>query len=88
MAELAGVDEEASRTGEAKIDETPDAAKMNLCYKVEAIDGSKKLIRTYQPMCVPQFNSKKLRLLRTQPGGRHIVCFWALWAACGTQCRC
>jgi hypothetical protein len=52
---LGGVDEEAARTGGAKVDETPDAALMDLCYKVEAVDVSSKVIRTYQPMCVPQF---------------------------------
>jgi hypothetical protein len=52
---LGGVDEVAARTGGAKLDETPDAALMDLCYKVEALDASSKVIRTYQPMCIPKF---------------------------------
>ena len=41
--------------GGAKVDRTPDARLMDLCYKVEATDASGAVIRVYQPICVPKY---------------------------------
>jgi len=45
----------AARTGGARVDLTPDARLMDLCYKVEAIDSSGVVIEFYEPICVPKF---------------------------------
>jgi hypothetical protein len=45
----------AASTGGAKVHETPDARLMDLCFKVEAIDGTGLVIEFYEPMCVPKF---------------------------------
>ena len=65
---LGSVDEEASRTGGPKVDETGEARRVDLCYKVEAYDLSSKLIRTYQPMCVPKYTPQK-----HQSGGPRVL---------------
>ncbi len=52
------IDDVAARTSGSKEDETPDARLKDLCYKVEAIDAKGKVIRTYEPMCVPKFAEK------------------------------
>jgi hypothetical protein len=41
--------------GGSRVDVTSDAKLMDLCYRVEAIDGSAQVIRAYQPVCVPRF---------------------------------
>jgi hypothetical protein len=38
-----------------RLDDTPDARLMDLCYKVEAIDTEGLVIETYEPICVPKF---------------------------------
>ncbi len=48
--------ESAARTGGARVDVTPDARLMDLCYKVEAINPVGHVIRVYQPICVPKFD--------------------------------
>ncbi|HEX9271073.1 MAG TPA: hypothetical protein VGA01_02545 [Candidatus Binatia bacterium] len=48
-----------ARTSGSKIDQTPDARKTDLCYKVEAINTLGQVIRIYQPMCVPKFDQGK-----------------------------
>ena len=53
--ELARVREVAARTGGSKVDVTPDASLMDLCYKVEALDAKGNVIRKYEPICVPKF---------------------------------
>jgi hypothetical protein len=45
----------AARTGGAKVDYTPDARLMDLCYKVEALDITSTVIEFYEPICVPKF---------------------------------
>jgi hypothetical protein len=45
----------AARTGGAKVDYTPDARLMDLCYKVEAIDAGGLVVEYYDPICVPKF---------------------------------
>jgi hypothetical protein len=45
----------AASTGGAKVHETPDARLMDLCFKVEAIDGTGLVIEFYEPICVPKF---------------------------------
>jgi hypothetical protein len=45
----------AARTSGAKVDYTPDARLMDLCYKVEAIDSKGLVIEFYEPICVPKF---------------------------------
>jgi hypothetical protein len=45
----------AASTGGAKVDDTPDARLMDLCYKVEAIDSKGLVIEFYEPICVPKF---------------------------------
>ena len=57
--ELGRMSDAVARTSGAKIDDTPDARLMDLCYKVEAIDASGQVIRIYQPMCVPKFDQGK-----------------------------
>ena len=42
-------------TGGAKVDDTPDARLMDLCYKVEAIDSKGLVIEFHEPICVPKF---------------------------------
>ena len=41
--------------GGAKIDQTPDARLVDLCYKVEATVENGTVIRVYQPICVPKY---------------------------------
>jgi hypothetical protein len=53
--QIAKVRESAARTGGSKVDVTPDAKLMDLCYKVEAIDANGIVLRNYTPICVPQF---------------------------------
>jgi hypothetical protein len=57
--QLGRMSDAVARTSGSKIDETPDARKMDLCYKVEAINTLGQVIRTYQPMCVPKFDQGK-----------------------------
>ena len=38
-----------------KVDYTPDARLKTLCYKIEAVDAAGRVIRTYQPMCIPKY---------------------------------
>jgi hypothetical protein len=45
----------AAATGGAKVDDTPDARLMDLCYKVQAIDAKGLVIGTYEPISVPKF---------------------------------
>ena len=45
--------------GGAKVDRTPDARLMDLCYKVEATNASGAVIRVYQPICVPKYRGKE-----------------------------
>jgi len=45
----------AATTGGARVDLTPDARLMDLCYKVELIDAKGLVIETYEPICVPKF---------------------------------
>ena len=44
----------AARTGGARVDLTPDARVMDLCYKVEVIDAAGLVIEIYEPICVPK----------------------------------
>jgi hypothetical protein len=53
--ELGRMSDAVARTSGPKIDDTPDARLIDLCYKVEAIDELARVIRIYQPMCVPKF---------------------------------
>jgi hypothetical protein len=48
-----------ARTSGSKIDDTPDAKVIDLCYKVEAVDALGQVIRIYEPMCVPKFDQRK-----------------------------
>ena len=45
----------AAATGGAKVDDTPDARLMDLCYKIEAVDSKGLVIEFYEPICVPKF---------------------------------
>ena len=54
---LGGFDKEASRTGGAKGDEAPNAATMNLWYKVEAIKASHKVIGNVSTDVIPAVQS-------------------------------
>jgi len=49
----------AARTGGAKVDYTPDARLMDLCYKVEALDANGRVIELYEPICVLKFVPEK-----------------------------
>jgi hypothetical protein len=53
--EIGRIESDVSRTSGAKVDYTPDARLMTLCYKVEALDSSGAVIRSYQPACIPAF---------------------------------
>jgi hypothetical protein len=57
-AELGRMPDDVARTSGRKIDDTPDARLMDLCYRVEAINGKGVVIRRYEPMCVPKFERK------------------------------
>jgi len=57
--ELGRMSDAVARTSGSKIDQTPDARKTDLCYKVEAINTLGQVIRIYQPMCVPKFDQGK-----------------------------
>ena len=48
----------AARKSGAAVDITPDAMLMDLCYKIEAIDGTGKVIRRYEPICVPKWQEE------------------------------
>lgn len=41
--------------GGMREDVTSDAKVMDLCYRVEGINGTGQVIRNYEPMCVPKF---------------------------------
>jgi hypothetical protein len=41
--------------GGAKMDYTPNARLIDLCYKVEATDATKAVIKVYEPICVPKY---------------------------------
>jgi Glucodextranase, domain B len=53
--ELGRMSDAVARTSGPKIDDTPDARLIDLCYKVEAIDTVGQVLRFYDPMCVPKF---------------------------------
>lgn len=58
-AERFRFDKDAAMTGGAKVDYTPDARLMDLCYKLEARDAAGLVIRLYEPICVPKFGEKR-----------------------------
>ena len=51
-------DADAVRSGGSQVDITPDARLMDLCYKVDAVDGKGEVIRRYEPICVRKFVEK------------------------------
>jgi hypothetical protein len=51
--EVAYIRGDSSRS--SKVDVTPDARLMDLCYRVDALDASELVLRVYEPMCVPKF---------------------------------
>jgi hypothetical protein len=53
--QLGTIDSDISLTGGPKVDRTADARLMTLCYKLEALDAAGRVVRTYQPMCVPKY---------------------------------
>jgi hypothetical protein len=53
--EIGRIESDVSRTSGGKVDYTPDARLKTLCYKVEALDAAGRVVRTYQPMCVPRY---------------------------------
>jgi hypothetical protein len=53
--EIARIDAAFSRTGGGIIDDTTDGRLMTLCYKLEALDGAGRVVRAYQPMCIPKY---------------------------------
>jgi hypothetical protein len=61
--EIARIDDLAARTGGAKVDITPDARLMDLCYKVDALNASGMVVRRYDPICVPKFKSQQSQSL-------------------------
>lgn len=50
----------------ASIDGTPDARLKDLCYKVDALDAKGKVVRRYEPICVPKFVEKQRQSLSPQ----------------------
>jgi len=57
--EIGRIESDVSRTSGGKVDYTPDARLKTLCYKVDALDAAGRVIRTYQPICVPKYAEKK-----------------------------
>lgn len=41
------------------VDITADAMKMDLCYKIEALDDKGRVIRVYEPICVPKWEEEE-----------------------------
>jgi hypothetical protein len=52
-------DSDMARTGGPKVDPTPDARLKTLCYKLEALDAAGRVVRAYQPMCIPKYAEPK-----------------------------
>ncbi|MBI5205065.1 MAG: hypothetical protein HZA11_09120 [Nitrospirae bacterium] len=44
------------------VDGTPEAETMDLCYKIEALDSKGKVIRRYEPICVPKWQKEESSL--------------------------
>jgi len=40
------------------VDITPEAQTQDLCYKIEALDSTGKVIRRYEPICVPKWQKE------------------------------
>jgi hypothetical protein len=53
--DIGSVDAAVKRTGGAIADNTTDARLMTLCYKLDALDSTGAVIRSYQPACIPAF---------------------------------
>jgi hypothetical protein len=53
--EIGRIESDVSRTSGGKVDYTPDARLKTLCYKVEALDAAGRVVRAYQPMCIPKY---------------------------------
>jgi|GEM_PF-4296224 len=43
----------------AAVDSTPYLTERDHCYKVEAVDKSGKVIRRYEPVCVPRYQTEE-----------------------------
>ena len=41
------------------VDDAPDAEKVDLCYRVDAISATGTVIRAYEPMYVPKYAPRK-----------------------------
>ncbi len=44
------------------VDITPEAQTKDLCYKIEALDSKGKVIRVYEPICVPKWQKEESAL--------------------------
>jgi len=44
------------------VDGTPEAKTRDLCYKIEALDSNGKVIRRYEPICVPKWQTEEIAL--------------------------
>lgn len=60
------MDDIAAATGGGKVDITPDARLLDLCYRVEAINALGQIVRTYEPICVPKFVETQTQSFRPE----------------------
>jgi len=44
------------------VDITPEAQTTDLCYKIEALDSNGKVIKRYEPICVPKWQTEESAL--------------------------
>lgn len=56
--ELFRLDVEAAGKSGGAVDITNDASLRDLCYKIEALDSKGKVIRRYEPICVPKWQEE------------------------------
>ena len=45
-----------------EVDITPEAETRDLCYKIEALNSNGKVIRRYEPICVPKWQTEESAL--------------------------
>ena len=48
------------------VDITPEAQTQDLCYKIEALDSNGKVIRRYEPICIPKWQKEESALPLSQ----------------------
>jgi hypothetical protein len=77
-------DLETAGASGAAVDGTPDARLMDLCYKVKALNTKGKVVRKYEPICVPKFMERQrqgFNLYESPDSLRYAETDEALWNA-------